>query len=719
LGGGCIWRDAAPSQQPKSLFFLPMISEIPVFKSARSHIVALGGYVLLALVMTYPLAAHFGAAIPGDGFDGWMNYWNLWWVKTALLDLQQSPYFTHYLYYPTGCSLLFQNMSIFDAFLALPLQLVLGLTASYNFVVLFSFVVGGYGAYLLALHILRTKNGEGAHAAAFLAGVVFSFSPFHFAHLLGHLQVISLEWLPFYALCLVASLSSPRLRIVPHIVLPVVFLVLTALCDWYYLLYLLIFTLAYVFYQLSRRRAPQLPLLKAVMVLAVAGLILSPLLVPMVAEALRDSSYLGFPFRTTMRLSADLLAFVTPNELHPIWGPAATRLSQVFSSSTSERMVFAGYIPLALAGHALYTRRREAAFWLVSCLVFFILALGPYLHVAGRQLPIPLPYLGLYRLVPFFSIARSVSRFDVMVMLSLAVLAALGLQGVLRGLPARRGIFVASLGVALVCLEFLPVPYPLTEVEVPSFYESLAAEPEEYAILELPMDWDRPAHLLYQTVHHKPIIAGYVSRRNPLSLADRLPVMQHFRFLGPDIIAQDPKEIAPEVFGFLGARYVILHEYMLPPGREREATLALVEAVFGGQVPVYEDGRITVYLVEGQPGDSPFLVLGQGWGERQVRDGVPSRVVGSEATLAIVCPVDAVVNLNFGALAEEGTRSLEVLLDEQLIGEYQIDDQSGPFTADALSLKAGVHTLRFLDRGDGKPGVVFLSLNLSDNAGEA
>ena len=696
-----------------------MISEIPVFKPARPHIIALGGYVLLALVMTYPLVLHLGSTIPGDGFDGWQNYWNLWWVKTALLDLQQSPYFTHYLYYPTGCSLLFQTLNIFNAFLTLPVQLVLGLTASYNFVVLFSFVVGGYGAYLLALHILRAKNGEGAHAAAFLAGVVFSFSPFHFAHLLGHLQVISLEWLPFCALCLVGSLSSPRLRIVPHIVLPVVFLVLTALCDWYYLLYILIFTLAYVFYQLWRRRAPQLPLLKAVLVLAVAGLILSPLLVPMVAEALRDSSYLEFPFRTTVRLSADLLAFVTPNELHPIWGPAATRLSQVFSSSTSERMVFAGYIPLALAGYAVWTRRRKAGFWLASGVVFFILALGPYLHVAGRQLPIPLPYLGLYRLVPFFSIARSVSRFDVMVMLCLAVLAALGLQGVLRRLPARRGIFVASLGVALVCLEFLPVPYPLTEVEVPSFYESLAAEPEEYAILELPMNWDRPAHLLYQTAHRKPIIAGYVTRPNPLSIVERVPVLQHFRFLGADIIVQDPKEIAPEVFDYMGVRYVIVHDYMLPPGREREATLALVEDVFGGQVPVYEDGRITVYLTEGQPGDSPFLVLGQGWGERQIRDGVPSRVVGSEATLFIVCPVDAVVNLNFGALAEEEPRSLEVLLDERVIGQYQIDDRSGPFTADALSLKAGVHTLRFLDRGDGKPGVVFLSLNLSDNGGEA
>jgi hypothetical protein len=53
------------------------------------------------------------------------------------------------------------------------------------------------------------------------------------------------------------------------------------------------------------------------------------------------------------------------------------------------------------------------------------------------------------------------------------------------------------------------------------------------------------------------------------------------------------------------------------------------------------------------------------------------------------------------------------------MGEYQIDDRSDPFTAGTLSLSAGVHTLRFLDRGDGKPGVVFLSLNLSDNGGEA
>ncbi|HJX39640.1 MAG TPA: hypothetical protein VJ714_13655, partial [Anaerolineae bacterium] len=366
---------------------------------------------------------------------------------------------------------------------------------------------------------------------------------------------------------------------------------------------------------------------------------------------------------------------------------------------------------------AVWSRRREAVFWLVSGLVFFTLALGPYLHVAGRQLPIPLPYLGLYRLIPFFSIARSVSRFDVMVMLSLAVLAALGLQGALRRLAARSGTVVALLGVALVCFEFLPVPYPLTAVEVPSFYEGLAAEQEEYAILELPMDWDRPAHLLYQTVHRKPISAGYVTRPNPLSLADRLPVLQQFRFLGPDIIAQDPADIAPEVFGFLGVRYVILHEYMLPPGEEREATLSLIDEVFGRQSPVYQDGRMTVYLAadQDQEGGSPFLVLGEGWGRRHLRGGMPARALGQEASLTIVAPGDTEMSLTFTAFSSQGTRSLELSLNDEPIAEYQIGARRADFETDPISLADGPNTLRFVDQSEGEPAIVFTSLGLSDD----
>jgi len=54
-------------------------ARLPLSKAARLHILVLAGYLLLTLVMTYPLAVHFTQAIPGDGFDGWQNSWNLWW----------------------------------------------------------------------------------------------------------------------------------------------------------------------------------------------------------------------------------------------------------------------------------------------------------------------------------------------------------------------------------------------------------------------------------------------------------------------------------------------------------------------------------------------------------------------------------------------------------------------------------------------------------------
>lgn len=668
----------------------------------------------MTVLMTYPMFIHFATAIPGDGFDGWQNYWNLWWVKTAVLDLHQSPYFTHYLYYPTGYSLLFQTLNIFNALVTLPVQLVFGVTVSYNFVVLFSFVVGGYGAYLLALQVLPGRRERTDLIVAFLGGAVFTFSPFHFAHLLGHMQVFSLEWLPFFVWCLVRSLSTDRLRVRSDLVLPALFLVLTALCDWYYVLYLLFFTVVYLAYRLWVQRRPRMLLLKTALVLVLSGLALSPLLLPMALEAARDSSYLSSPFDTTVRLSADLLAFVTPNEFHPLWGEAASRLSQSFTGSTSERMVFAGYIPLALAAYAVWARRRQAAPWLASLAVFFFLALGPYLHVGGRQWPVPLPYLALYRLFPVLSIARSVSRFDVMVMLSLAVLAALGLQAVLRRLAVERRTAVSLMAVALVCCEFLPAPYPLSAVEVPSCYRALAGDAEEYAILELPMNRDRPAHLLYQTVHHKPMMAGYVTRPNPLSIIERVPVLQHFRFLERDIIAQDPGDVSAEVFEYLGIRYAILHEYMLPPGGEREAVFTLVQEVFGEAQPVCQDGLVTVYSVAGEDGDDPFLILGNEWGDRYDWDGGAARELGREATCAIVAPSPVKVRFVFTAFSEDGERLLELYLDGELVGRYAIETEED-FAGPVLSLTGGVHTLRLRDAGEGEPSLIFTALDLRDS----
>ncbi len=149
----------------------------------------------LTLVLTYPLVRQFTAAIPGDAFDGWQNYWNLWWVREALLEQHSQPYFTNLLFHPTGVGLLFHTLNPFNGLIALPVQLAWGLLPAYNSIVLLSFALGGLGGYLLCRQALGAR---GHRLFAFVGGAIFTYSPFHMAHLLGHMQVISLEWIPFY-----------------------------------------------------------------------------------------------------------------------------------------------------------------------------------------------------------------------------------------------------------------------------------------------------------------------------------------------------------------------------------------------------------------------------------------------------------------------------------------------------------------------------------------
>jgi hypothetical protein len=576
------------------------------------------GFLALTLVMTYPLVTRFGAAIPGDSFDGWQNYWNLWWVKVALLDKITSPWFTDLLYYPTGVSLLFHTLNPFNGLTFLPVQLAFGLLPAYNSAVVFSFVMGGLGAYLLARYVLGPGSSR---LIAFAAGAIFTFAPYHIAHLLGHMQLISLEWLPFFALYLLraAGVGETRFARVRHgrdaaaairwreIGLATLFLVLVALCDWYYVFYCLILSAVVAAGCIVRalRRADDSALLHRLAGIAAiwlaAVLVLSPLLVPMVREA-RATDYMVPDPAQSRILSADLLAFITPQGFHPLWGEWARKASAGFTSTISEYTVFAGYAVIVLAIAGLFSRRRRVSkwLWLATGLTFFALALGPVLHINGQTalLPggreIPLPY-GLLGGLPFLDIMRSISRLDVMVMLALAMLAALGLDVLARG---RRLRWLPAAALVLVLFEFLPAPYPMSPPDVPDWYKTLARDPRPGAVLVLPVSWDRPGYLLQQTVHGKPLTAAYISREDPRTLIERAPVLRYFRRLQPDAgfdMARDGEKALAE----LGVRWVVLDRYQMPGGKEREVTDAGARQIFGDRKPVYEDDRLTVYEVNG------------------------------------------------------------------------------------------------------------------------
>jgi hypothetical protein len=487
-------------------------------------------------------------------------------------------------------------------------------------------------------------------------------------------------------------------------VLPALFLVLNALCDWYFVLYALIFAALVVLWNLRRTLAESGPdtstgrptagdgwrqagrrlwavVVPVALVLGCFMLALAPLLVPMLAEAV-SASYLRPPFEETVLLSADLVAFVAPSEFHPLWGDAARTLAERFTSSTSERIVFLGFTPLALAvigwwrsrHGGLASRRgtyRGAHFWLLVGLVFFLLALGPYLHVLGQVVaPVPLPYAWLYALIPLVRIARSVSRFDIMLMLAVSVLAAFGLNT----LRSRTGMLCAL----LILFEFLAIPYPLTSIQVPSFYARLRNEPGSFALLELPINFDRPDPLLYQTVHAHPLLTAYTSRSNPLSLVERTPVLDELRTLQPDIIRYDTHALAASVLADLGVRYVVNHPLTMGAGAERTVTNRILLQAFGDLQPLVNEPNLVVYRVPAPQPYRPYLSLGAGWGDVTFSEGKPRRPLEQQAELIIHVRDNLVrilhLNLHAQARSARVTLSQRAGPDEtRILGEAQAD----------------------------------------------
>jgi hypothetical protein len=174
-------------------------------------------YLALAIVATYPLILHPFSSIPGSG-DAYQFYWNLWWVKQALVDLRANPYVTYALFAPYGGHLYFHTLNLLQDLIALPVTVVLGLPAAYNATVWLSFGLSGYGAYRLGLYVLEREidgdavasNRRAAHLAAFVAGAGFAFSSYRFVHLLGHLDLVSTQWLPLFVPLSVEDL--PRIR---------------------------------------------------------------------------------------------------------------------------------------------------------------------------------------------------------------------------------------------------------------------------------------------------------------------------------------------------------------------------------------------------------------------------------------------------------------------------------------------------------------------------
>jgi hypothetical protein len=320
------------------------------------HLKVLGGYLFLALALTYPIVSNLATAVPvdhqipgwrpGDG-DPWQSLWGFWLLKQSVMTTGTIPFTTDLLFYPLGTSIGMVVLVLLPGLAVLPLVAMLGPVVAYNVVMLVAFVLAGYAAFLL----VRTVTGHSG--AAFLGGLVFAFSPYHMAHALEHVFLLaSAVWVPLYALFLLRTVDIGGVR---NAALAALAMALTTASNPYYAIFLALFTLLLIGTRLLEARGgpARRAIARRTVGLVVLGLLLAGPYIAFAARHLGDDAVITPSLVDVNQWSADILALFVPSPQHPLWGPLTRPLYASFTGNLFEQTVYLGYVALALAAVAL------------------------------------------------------------------------------------------------------------------------------------------------------------------------------------------------------------------------------------------------------------------------------------------------------------------------------------------------------------------------------
>jgi hypothetical protein len=221
----------------------------------------------------------------------------------------------------------------------------------------------------------------------------------------------------------------------------------------------------------------------------------------------------------------DALAWLVPNPLHPWFGSIGTTWLSGLPNGYVENIAS---IPWTAVGVILsawfFAGFKGTKGWWFFLLLFALLSLGPFVHIAGLNTYVPTPW-ALLRYVPIVGAARMPTRMTIMVMLAIAMLASLALAKLREGSRHRRVILAGA--VTLFLVELLPAPRQLHSAAVPEVTRMIAADPRAVRVLNLPFGVRdglgsrgrfSTTYQYHQTAHQKPLMGGYLSRLPPETL---------------------------------------------------------------------------------------------------------------------------------------------------------------------------------------------------------
>jgi len=488
----------------------------------RTHLTAILLYIFLTMILTFPLILHMNRYLDlGDSaFNTWVLAWDVHSLTTNPLNL-----FNTNIFYPlTKNTLAFSEHLIADMLIAFPVILIThNPILAYNLILFLSFVLSGFGMFLLINYYMKDNY------SAFLGGVAFAFCTIRFGHIY-HLQLLTAQWMPFALLYSDKFLHNSNYK---NLAFLYIFVVLQILSSWYLAFYITItlgvYTLGIFIMNKDLRkklfiRSFQMKLILFLICIVTA---VTPFAYPYIQVAHE------YGFTRTLDEVSVYSADVGDYLLTPINNLIYGRISYQFQANRNfgEHSLFPGITVIILSLYGLFLlmrvelkgKKRIALInvsnkiqniYLLIALIAFILTLGYPLHFFGHILNIDLPYKYLFEFFPGFKSMRVPSRFGFIVMLSLSVLAAYGLSRFIETKPKIKKAAISFIFVLLILSESLYVPVlggtmPIGR-EIPDVYQWLANETGDFAIVEIPSDlWSDSSYMYYSTYHWKRIVNGY------------------------------------------------------------------------------------------------------------------------------------------------------------------------------------------------------------------
>ena len=534
---------------------------MPKTLSARELLAATGIFVLASLVFTFPLATALGRANRLDSPDALLNgfivSWNLEQLRNDPLHL-----FDANIFFPEKGALAYSENLLTASLIAAPVALVSdNPILLVNVALLAGFVFSALATFALAFELTHDR------LAAYLAGILFAFAPYRFAHL-PHLQLQLAFGIPLSFVFLRFIVAGTRR------VYATFGFALTAFLTFgssvYYTVYVAsavpIVALTELYWVPKEKRRSAFGRLLVGGVLAT--LVVTPLVLPYL-DKLQSGRVRSLQAAT--EFSAGLPEYLSSfSWLH------------AFLPKANEPL-FPGFIAIALAATALLTAARERErkwCWVAVGLLGVALSLGPSLGLFTFLYNVATPYRAL----------RVPSRAGVLFLLAVALLAAIGLTRLTQ--MKRPGLrWTLVLVAALECFA-APLGLRMDAPSYPAIYRHVETLPEPGAMVELPLPpperFQDNAIFVYRSIfHRRQIVNGYSGFAPPsYGLAYRQLMRRDFL---RGLRAMESQ----------GVRYVLAHEARLGPRMKRQVRKAQDSGLLGLVAEESSDRLYAITVREG------------------------------------------------------------------------------------------------------------------------